>query len=159
MNIGTAAKSAGVSAKMIRYYEAVGLIPSARRTEAGYRVYSPADVHSLRFIKRARSLGFSLDQIGALLALWHDQERTSASVKQVARGHVAELKTRIAELQSMVRTLEHLIDHCHGDERPDCPILADLAENQAPPAPAAGRSKTGRHAASLAASGAANQRH
>lgn len=135
MTIGATAKSAGISAKMIRYYESIGLIPAATRTESGYRVYSRADGHTLRFIKRARSLGFSLEQIAELLALWRDQERASAGVKQVARGHVTALKTRIAELQGMVQTLEHLIDHCHGDARPDCPILDDLADHHEPPAP------------------------
>ena len=132
MNIGDAAASSGVSAKMIRYYEQTGLIPKAVRTEAGYRTYSDADVHSLRFIRRARDLGFSVEQIAELLALWHDRGRASADVKAVALTHVEALRAKIAELQAMARTLEHLAAHCHGDDRPDCPILADLAE--APPA-------------------------
>ena len=134
MNIGEAARAADVSAKMIRYYESVGLIPAAARTEAGYRVYSPADVHTLRFIKRARNLGFSLEQTADLLDLWRDQERASAGVKRVARGHIEELEKKIAELQGMVATLRHLARHCHGDERPDCPILDDLSEHHQAPA-------------------------
>lgn len=110
MNIGQAAKSSGVSAKMIRYYEQIGLIPKALRSDAGYRHYSPQDVHSLRFIRRARDLGFSVEQISALLVLWNDRDRASADVKEMAQ------------------TLEYLADHCHGNDRPDCPILADLAE-------------------------------
>lgn len=128
MNIGQAAKSSGVSAKMIRYYEQIGLIPKALRSEAGYRHYSSQDVHSLRFIRRARDLGFSVEQISALLVLWHDRDRASADVKGMALSHVAKLKAKIAELQEMAQTLEYLADHCHGNDRPDCPILADLAE-------------------------------
>lgn len=128
MNIGQAAKSSGVSAKMIRYYEQIGLIPQAVRSDAGYRHYSASDLHSLRFIRRARDLGFSVEQISALLALWCDRDRASADVKAVALTHVAELRTKIAELQAMLHTLEHLADHCQGTDRPDCPILADLAQ-------------------------------
>ena len=128
MNIGQAARSSGVSAKMIRYYEQIGLIPKALRTDAGYRHYSPQDVHSLRFIRRARDLGFSVEQISALLVLWNDRDRASADVKEMALSHVARLKAKIAELQEMAQTLEYLADHCHGNDRPDCPILADLAE-------------------------------
>lgn len=134
MNIGEAARAADVSAKMIRYYESVGLIPAAVRTEAGYRVYSQADVHTLRFIKRARRLGFSLEQTADLLGLWRDHDRASANVKRVARNHITELEKKIAELQGMVATLRHLEHHCHGDERPDCPILDDLSEHHAAPA-------------------------
>ncbi|UDM07710.1 Cu(I)-responsive transcriptional regulator [Halomonas sp. NyZ770] len=128
MNIGEAAKMSGVSAKMIRYYEQIGLIPKAIRSDAGYRHYSSADAHSLLFIRRARDLGFSVEQISALLVLWHDRGRASADVKAMALSHAAGLKAKIAELQAMVQTLEHLADHCHGNDRPDCPILADLAE-------------------------------
>ncbi|MEH6501146.1 MAG: Cu(I)-responsive transcriptional regulator [Pseudoalteromonas distincta] len=128
MNIGQAAKLSGVSAKMIRYYEQIGLIPEAIRSDAGYRHYSLPEVHSLRFIRRARDLGFSVEQISALLVLWRDQDRASADVKAMALSHAAGLKAKIAELQEMVQTLEHLADHCHGNDRPDCPILMDLAE-------------------------------
>lgn len=128
MNIGQAAKLSGVSAKMIRYYEQIGLIPRAARSDAGYRHYGMPEVHSLRFIRRSRDLGFSVEQISALLLLWHDRERASADVKAVALSHIAVLKTKIAELQSMAQTLERLAGHCRGNARPDCPILADLAE-------------------------------
>ncbi|MGB8667040.1 MAG: Cu(I)-responsive transcriptional regulator [Serratia inhibens] len=128
MNIGQAAKSSGVSAKMIRYYEQIGLIPKAIRSDAGYRHYSSPDVHRLRFIRRSRDLGFSVEQISALLVLWHDRGRASADVKAMALAHVAGLKAKIAELQAMAQTLDYLAEHCHGNDRPDCPILADLAE-------------------------------
>lgn len=127
MNIGQAAEASGVSAKMIRYYEATGLIPRATRSGSGYRHYNENDVHTLRFVRRARDLGFSVEQIADLLALWRDRGRASADVKAVALEHVAGLKAKIAELQDMARTLEHLATHCHGDDRPDCPILKDLA--------------------------------
>ena len=128
MNIGQAAKFSGVSAKMIRYYEQIGLIPQAFRSSAGYRHYSSSDVHSLRYIRRARDLGFSVEHISELLVLWRDRDRASADVKAIALSHVAGLKTKITELQAMVHTLEHLADHCHGNDRPECPIIADLAE-------------------------------
>lgn len=128
MNIGQVSKSSGVSTKMIRYYEQIGLIPKAVRSDAGYRNYGSADAHSLRFIRRARDLGFSVEQISELLALWRDRERASSNVKTVALAHVARLKTKLAELQAMAQTLEHLADHCHGNDRPDCPIIEDLAE-------------------------------
>lgn len=127
MNIGEAARFSGVSAKMIRYYEQIGLVPPATRTEAGYRGFSLQDAHSLRFIRRARDLGFSVEKIADLLALWRDRERASADVKQVALSHVAALEAKISELQGMAQTLQQLADHCHGDGRPDCPIIADLA--------------------------------
>ena len=127
MNIGEAAAASGVSAKMIRYYEQIGLIQAAARTESGYRVYSAKDVETLRFIRRARDLGFSVEEMGTLLALWQDKARESADVKRVALQHVAEIEKRIQELEGMARTLRHLAGHCHGDERPDCPILDDLA--------------------------------
>lgn len=126
MNIGEAAKFSGVSAKMIRYYESIGLLPAARRTDSGYRFYTDEDVHVLRFVRRARDLGFAVADIGELLALWHDQGRASADVKRIALGHVAALERKIAELQGMVDTLRMLAAHCHGDARPDCPILTDL---------------------------------
>lgn len=129
MNIGQTSQSSGVSAKMIRYYEQTGLIPKAVRSDAGYRNYDSSDVHSLRFIRQARDLGFSVEQISELLALWRDRERASSDVKTMALAHVAGLKTKIAELQAMVQTLEHLADHCHGNDRPDCPIIEGLAES------------------------------
>ena len=135
MNIGHASEASGVSAKMIRYYEATGLIPKAVRSEAGYRHYGDNEVHTLRFIRRARDLGFSVEQIGALLALWHDKGRSSAEVKAIAQGHVAALQSKIEELAAMQRTLNHLVSCCAGDDRPDCPIIDDLA---APRGPAAG---------------------
>lgn len=133
MNIGEAAKRSGVSAKMIRYYESIGLIEAALRTQAQYRVYEPDDVHTLRFVRRSRHLGFSLEETRALLALWRDKSRASADVKQLAMSHVRDLEAKAAELQAMADTLRHLAEHCHGDGRPDCPILSDLA---APPAAA-----------------------
>ena len=126
MNIGKASAASGVSAKMIRYYESIGLLPAARRTDSGYRFYTDEDVHVLRFVRRARDLGFAVADIGELLALWHDQGRASADVKRIALGHVAALERKIAELQGMVDTLRMLAAHCHGDARPDCPILTDL---------------------------------
>jgi Cu(I)-responsive transcriptional regulator len=127
MTIGQAAKSSAVSAKMIRHYESIGLLPKAHRTEAGYRLYDEADVHTLRFIQRARSLGFPLETIRTLLALWRNRRRSSAHVKDLAERHIGDLERKITEMQSMVRTLRHLAYNCHGDERPDCPILDDLA--------------------------------
>jgi len=126
MNIGEASKSSGVSAKMIRYYESIGLIPAAGRTVAGYRVYTMTDVQLLRFIRRARDLGFSVEKIEELLALWQDRSRQSADVKQIALEQIAGLEVRIREMQAMMDTLRHLADACCGDHRPDCPILADL---------------------------------
>ena len=131
MNIGEAAKASGVSAKMIRYYEETGLIPAAARTESGYRVYTDQDVHRLRFVRRARDLGFSVEGIGELLGLWADRSRQSADVKRLALAQVADLRRRIRELEEMADTLETLARHCHGDARPDCPILRDLAEADA----------------------------
>ena len=127
MNIGEAAKLCGVSAKMIRYYEAIGLIGSAERTAAGYRTYGASDVHTLRFIRRARDLGFSVEQMGDLLALWRDRSRASADVKAIALTHIEELDRKAQALQDMSRTLKHLAEHCHGDTRPDCPILEEFA--------------------------------
>jgi Cu(I)-responsive transcriptional regulator len=127
VDIGVAARESAVSAKMIRHYESIGLLPKAARTAANYRVYRPSDVHTLRFIKRARTLGFSIEDIRQLLGLWQNRSRSSAAVKSISRKHLQALKQRIAEMQSMVDTLEHLARHCHGDHRPECPILADLA--------------------------------
>lgn len=128
MNIGEAAKASGISAMMIRYYEATGLIAMATRAKSGYRHYSETDVHTLSFIRRARELGFTVEQIGELLALWRDRSRTSADVKRLALEHVAELERRAAELQAMSRTMRTLAARCHGDDRPDCPIVEDLAQ-------------------------------
>lgn len=128
MDIGRASKESGVSVKMIRHYEATGLLPKVARTFANYRVYGPNDVHVLRFIRRARDLGFSMEDIKELLSLWQNRSRSSASVKKIAGKHIDELKAKIEELKSMVDTLEHLAKHCHGDHRPDCPILDDLSK-------------------------------
>jgi Cu(I)-responsive transcriptional regulator len=127
VDIGAASVASGVSAKMIRHYEEIGLVPPADRTAAGYRTYGPSDVHRLRFVKHARDLGFNMAEIGQLLGLWNDRRRKSSEVKRLAMKHVAELERKIAELQSMRRTLVELAHHCHGDHRPDCPILDDLA--------------------------------
>jgi MerR family copper efflux transcriptional regulator len=127
MNIGDAAQASGVSAKMIRHYESIGLIGAARRTDSGYRVYSEQDVQVLQFIHRGRALGFSLDQIRGLLALWQDKNRASADVRALAKEHIDELNKKIAELEAMRRTLERLAASCHGDDRSACPILDDLA--------------------------------
>jgi MerR family copper efflux transcriptional regulator len=130
MNIGQAARASGVSAKLIRYYESIGLIPEAGRTAAGYRVYTPAEVNILRFIKRARTLGFSIERIHTLVGLWQDKSRASVEVKRIALDHVADLEAKIAELRAMADTLQELADACSGDHRPDCPILKDLAETE-----------------------------
>ena len=131
MTIGEAARESGVNAKLIRYYESIGLIPAAGRTASGYRLYTAGDVNVLRFIRRARRLGFGIGRIQALVALWQDRGRSSAEVKRVALAHVAELDARIAELRAIRDTLAELAAACHGDERPDCPILRDLAEGDA----------------------------
>lgn len=127
VQIGDAARLSGVSAKMVRHYEGLGLLPPVARTEGGYRLYGAADVHTLRFIKRARDLGFSMDEIAELVGLWQNRRRASASVRRVAQKHADELAQRIAAMQEMQRTLQHLIHCCHGDERPECPILDELA--------------------------------
>lgn len=127
LNIGDAAKASGVSAKMIRHYESIGLTGEAKRTESGYRVYGEDDVRVLQFIHRARALGFSLEQIGKLLSLWQDRGRASADVRALARAHIDELNRKIAEMEAMRRTLEALAASCHGDARSSCPILDDLA--------------------------------
>lgn len=139
MNIGQAAKKSGLTAKMIRYYESIGLLPEAGRSDSGYRQYSEQDLHSLAFIRRSRDLGFSLEEVGHLLTLWRDRGRASADVKALANAHIDELNQRIAELVGLRDTLQELVDHCQGDHRPDCPILKDLASGGccgAPGAPA-----------------------
>lgn len=127
MHIGSVAKKSGIAAKTIRYYESIGLIESAERTESGYRVYGQRDVETLRFIQRARGLGFSVADVGNLLALWRDKQRASAQVKALATRHVEEIDLKIAELRAMRDALDDLVQRCHGDDRPDCPILTNLA--------------------------------
>ena len=127
-NIGQAAKRSGVSAKMIRHYESLGLLKVAPRSDAGYRLYDDRDIHNLRFIRRARDLGFSIKEIQQLVGLWQNRRRASSDVQRIAQSHIRALDAKIAELQSMRRTLEKLVHNCHGDARPDCPILDDLAD-------------------------------
>jgi MerR family copper efflux transcriptional regulator len=127
MNIGRAAQESGVSAKMIRHYEAIGLMSRARRTDGGYRIYSGNDIHTLRFIRRARDLGFSMKQIERLLGLWRNRRRASGDVRRIALQHIDDLQAKIESLQAMRRTLQQLVQHCHGDDRPECPILDDLS--------------------------------
>lgn len=126
MKIGEAAAASGVSERMIRHYEKIGLVERAPRRDSGYRDYGNRDLHTLRFVARARDLGFSLDEIKKLLALWNDRDRASADVKALALGRAAELKRKERELREMRRSLEHLASSCHGDHRPDCPILGGL---------------------------------
>jgi Cu(I)-responsive transcriptional regulator len=128
MNIGEAALRSGVSAKMARHYESLGLLPAVARTESGYRRYGDTEVHTLRFIRRGRELGFKMAEIAELLKLWQNRRRASGDVKRIALAHVADLDRRIAEMTAMKRTLEHLAHCCHGDNRPDCPILDELAQ-------------------------------
>ncbi len=127
MNIGAAAEVTGVPAKTIRYYESIGLIPPATRAENGYRHYTEIDIETLKFIQRARRLGFSVKDVGGLLALWQDKDRTSASVKALALKHISDVEQRIQELDTIRRTLIDLTDRCHGDDRPHCPILEEFA--------------------------------
>ena len=129
-SIGEAAELSGISAKMIRYYESMGLMPEPSRTQAGYRKYEENDIHNLRFILRARDLGFSVKQIRELLDLWRDRERASSEVKALASGHLAELRRKLREMEMIVDTLQHLVKNCHGDDRPDCPILGELGRDQ-----------------------------
>ncbi len=139
INIGDAALASGVSAKMIRHYEDIGLIPRARRSSAGYRLYTPDDVHVLRFVRHARGLGFSMDEIQTLLGLWRNKRRPSSKVRDLAQAHLDDLNRKIAEMQAMKATLEKLVDCCHGDERPDCPILDERARDEPPAAPRAAK--------------------
>ena len=146
MNIGEAAKATGVSAKMIRHYEEVGLLQAPQRTDAGYRQYTPRDVHTLRFIRHARDLGFSIHTIGELVGLWQNRRRPSRQVKALAQAHIQQLEQKAQELLAMKASLEHLVQCCHGDDRPECPILETLAaddprSNGGTPAP--GRAKQG----------------
>ena len=127
MNIGQASKRSGVSQRMIRHYETIGLVPKAARRDSGYRDYDEKDVHTLTFIRRARDLGFPISEISQLLALWQDRSRASADVKALALARATELKRKEQEIQAMRRSLEQLARNCHGDGRPDCPILEDLA--------------------------------
>jgi MerR family copper efflux transcriptional regulator len=129
MNIGQAAKQSGLSSKMIRYYESIGLLNAANRSDSGYRLYGANDLHTLAFIKRSRDLGFSLDEVGKLLELWQDKKRASAEVKTLAREHISVLNQKIQELTALRDTLDVLVEHCRGDGRPDCPILNDLASS------------------------------
>ena len=128
-NIGEAAARSGVSAKMVRHYESLGLLPKLRRTDAGYRQYGADEVHTLRFIRRARDLGFGMSEIGELLKLWNNRRRSSSDVKRIAMKHVDDLERRLAEMAAMKRTLERLAECCHGDARPDCPILDELGDD------------------------------
>lgn len=127
MNIGEAAKVSGVNSKLIRHYESLGIIPKASRTDSGYRIYTEADVHILAFVKRARGLGFSMKEIKKLVGLWKNKSRASSEVKALALAHLKELENKIAELEAMAKTLRHLAKCCHGDSRPDCPILEGLS--------------------------------
>ena len=127
VNIGDASKRSGVSAKMIRHYESLNLLASVARSDNGYRKYGERDIHTLRFIKRARDLGFSMAEIAELVSLWLNRRRASASVKRIAQTHADDLTRRIGEMQAMQQALSNLIRCCHGDQRPDCPILEDLA--------------------------------
>ena len=150
MNIGEAAKASGVSAKMLRHYESVGLFPEAARTESGYRQYTDKEVTTLRFIRQSRDLGFSIEQIRELLGLWQNRKRPSRQVRALAQAHIVELDEKLKELQAMKATLEHLVHCCHGDDRPDCPIIETLAQ-ETPEVPHVAHGKTaglrpGRHA-------------
>jgi MerR family copper efflux transcriptional regulator len=143
MNIGQAARASGVSAKMIRYYEQIGLVRPASRTDGNYRSFSDRDIHDLRFVKRGRSLGFSVGEITHLLSLWRDHARPSREVKAITDGHIADLEARIAGMREMVIALSILSESCAGDDRLDCPILADLAAG--PGAVPVGSATTGRN--------------
>jgi MerR family gold-responsive transcriptional activator of gol and ges genes len=129
MNIGEAAKISGVNAKLIRHYEEIGIIPRAARSESGYRTYTETDVHMLSFVKRARNLGFTMKEIKKLVSLWRNKSRASSEVKTLALKHIEEMEKKIQELQEMLKSLKHLSKSCHGDDRPDCPILNDLAKH------------------------------
>lgn len=147
MNIGEAASATGVSAKMIRHYEEMALLPAVRRTESGYRQYEQNDVHTLRFIRHSRDLGFSLNEIAELLSLWQNRRRPSRQVKALAEAHIRELEQKAAELLAMRAALEHLVHCCHGDDRPECPILESLARaTSLSPAASAGKRRAPRDA-------------
>jgi MerR family transcriptional regulator, copper efflux regulator len=150
MNIGQAASASGVSAKMIRHYEAIGLIGAAARRPSGYRVYTDHDVHTLAFIRRARELGFSVSQISDLLALWRDQDRASADVKRIALDHVEALRAKMRQIEAITETLLHLAQHCHGDDRPDCPIIQGLAQPESEPSASAGDRRKGKRLKAVA---------
>ncbi len=135
MNIGQASKASGVTTKMIRYYDEIGLVRPSARTDSNYREYDEREINELRFIRRARSLGFSMPEITQLLSLWRDRVRPSREVKAIAERHLADLDARIAEMQAMADTLRHLSHCCAGDDRPDCPILADLTQGTLPADP------------------------
>ena len=134
--IGTAARRAGISARMVRHYESLGLLSGVARTDSGYRQYTEADVHTLHFIRRSRDLGFSMEEIAELLGLWRNRRRASSQVKRIAQAHIDDLSDRIAQMQAMQRSLQTLVSCCQGNDRPDCPILDDLAagEPSSPPA-------------------------
>ena len=142
MNIGEAARQSGVSAKMVRHYESLGLLPQVQRSDSGYRQYSEAEVHTLRFIKRARDLGFSMAEIAELVSLWQNRRRASENVRRIAQKHADDLAQRIAAMQAMQKTLGHLIHCCQGNDRPDCPILDDLAGAAPGPVPQRNFTKT-----------------
>jgi Cu(I)-responsive transcriptional regulator len=146
MNIGEAARASGVSAKMIRHYESVGLFPEASRTDAGYRQYTDKEVSTLRFVRQSRDLGFSIDQIRQLLGLWQDRKRPSRQVRALAQAHIEELDEKLQELQAMKATLEHLVHCCHGDDRPDCPIIETLADERTAMAGHAAQNGNGKNA-------------
>jgi len=141
MNIGEAARASGISARMIRHYEAIGLLPGSARSGAGYRRYGPADLHRIAFVRRARDVGFSSDEIRHLLSLWADEARPAREVRALAAGHLDRIRRQIAELERIAGALSHLVDHCHGDDRPACPILEALGapEAAAPAAPSVGQ--------------------
>jgi Cu(I)-responsive transcriptional regulator len=151
MNIGEASSASGVSAKMIRHYESVALVPAAARTESGYRQYGEADVHTLRFIRHSRDLGFSIAEIGELVSLWQNRRRPSRKVKALAAAHIEDLERKAQELLAMKATLEHLVHCCQGDDRPECPILAELARDSAAAVPAVAQRAVGKRGAALGA--------
>lgn len=154
MNIGQAAKASGISAKMIRHYEELGLLPAPARTDAGYRQYGDTELHTLRFIRQARDLGFSLHDIGELLSLWHDRQRPSRLVKELAQAHIQALERKARDLLVMKNTLQQLVHGCHGDDRPDCPILDSLAHEGPADAVPAAHAAPRRAARSVKADGA-----
>jgi len=150
MNIGQASRASGVSAKMIRYYESISLLPEAARRDSGYRDYDATDVHRLSFVRRARDLGFSIERIRELLLLWSDRDRGNADVRAVANAHIAELQDQAAKLEEMIATLRHLVRSCRGENRDDCPIMADLGRGAAAPRRKGKRKGTRCHAGTAA---------